>query len=247
VFSPLQDNVYIPSQRISWINKADNSKLLVQTPKFITETYGIPRDGVFYTTDKSRSFYKLPLCHERKQHPEDVDYSEINEFYAKMKELDAYFSSDEFKRTIFGGKNINKYEYQPIVREPTINEDDNDEDDVDDLAYGLKRARMYNPPFIKLKIDLDNVTECPNLKLFNKTENGREVIAIDKFKDITDHMRYLTKVRFVILIHRLYVMKNQVGDKKRYGICIKIIAAECENKVKKQLERSDVDFIDFIN
>ena len=36
VFSPLQDNVYIPSQRISWINKADNSKLLAQTPKFIT-------------------------------------------------------------------------------------------------------------------------------------------------------------------------------------------------------------------
>ena len=47
VFSPLQDNVYIPSQRISWTSKADNSKLLVQTPKLITETYGIPRDGVF--------------------------------------------------------------------------------------------------------------------------------------------------------------------------------------------------------
>ena len=100
----MQDNVYIPSQRISWINKADNSKLRVQTPKFITETYGIPRDCVFYTTDKSRSFYKLPLCHERKQHPEDVDYREINEFYAKMKELDAYFGSDEFKRTMFGDR-----------------------------------------------------------------------------------------------------------------------------------------------
>ena len=65
VFSPLQDNVYIPSQHTSWINRADGSKLLVQTPKFITETYGIPRDGVFYTTDKPRSFYKLPLCHDR--------------------------------------------------------------------------------------------------------------------------------------------------------------------------------------
>ena len=103
VFSPLQDNVYIPSQHVSWISKADNSKLRVQSPKFITETYGIPRDGVFYTTDKSRSFYKLPLCHERTQHPEDVDYSEINELHTKMKELDAYFSSDELKRTIFWG------------------------------------------------------------------------------------------------------------------------------------------------
>ena len=117
VFSPLQDNVYIPSQRISWINKADNSKLLVKTLKFITETYGIPRDGVFYTTDKSRSFYKLPLCYDRKHYEQDVDYSEIKEFYTKMKELDEYFSSDEFKKRIFGDKNINKYEYQPIVRE----------------------------------------------------------------------------------------------------------------------------------
>ena len=94
VFSPLQDNVYIPSQHISWINRADSLKLLVQTPKFITETYGIPRDGVFYTTDKSRSFYKLPLCHDRRQHPEDVDYSEVTEFYAKMNELDTYVASD---------------------------------------------------------------------------------------------------------------------------------------------------------
>ena len=101
VFSPLQDNVYIPSQHISWINRADGSKLRVQTPKFITETYGIPRDGVFYTTDKSRSFYKLPLCHERKQNPEDVGYSEINEFYTKMKELDEYVVSDDLKKNIW--------------------------------------------------------------------------------------------------------------------------------------------------
>ena len=116
VSSPLQDNAYIPSQRISWLNRADNSKLIVQTPKFITETYGIPRDGVFYITDKSRSFYKLPLCHERGLHSEDVDYSEVNEFYTKMKELDQYFARDEFRRKIFGDENVNKYEYQPTVR-----------------------------------------------------------------------------------------------------------------------------------
>ena len=102
VFSPLRGNTYIPSQRISWINKADNSKLLVKTHRvFMTETYGIPRDGVFYTTDNSRSFYKLPLCYERKQYEQDVDYSEIREFYTKMKELDEYFSSDEFKKNIW--------------------------------------------------------------------------------------------------------------------------------------------------
>ena len=60
-------------------------------------------------------------------------------------------------------------------------------------------------------------------------------------------MKYLTKVRFVVIIHRLYVMKTQIADKKRYAVCIKIIAAACENKAKKQLERTDTNFVDFFD
>ena len=140
------------------------------------------------------------------------------------------------RESYFGDKNINKYEYQPIVRTPEINE-------CDDGEY----ASAYKPPYIKLKIDIDNTTDRPRIRLYNKSENGREVVAIDKFKDITDHMKYLTKVRFVAIIHRLCVMKTQIADKKRYGICIKIIAAECENKVKKQLERTDTNLVDFFD
>ena len=40
-------------------------------------------------------------------------------------------------------------------------------------------------------------------------------------------------------------MKNQGPDKKKYGICIKIVAAECENTIKKPLARTDTSFIDF--
>ena len=176
------------------------------------------------------------MCHERKQHPEDVDYIEISELYATMKELDAYFGSDDFKRSMFGDTRINKYEYQPIVRTPEINEGDDGE-----------YASAYKPPYIKLKIDIDNTTDRPSIKLYNKSENGREVVVVDKFKDITDHMKYLTKVRFVVSIHRLHVVKTQIADKKRYGICIKIIAAECENKAKKQLERTGTKFVEFFD
>jgi len=98
VFSPLHDNAYIPSQRISWISKVDKSKLVIQTPYTITETYGIAKESIFYNTDKSRAFYKMPLCHERKQHADEIDYDKISDFYNKMKELDEYFASDEFKK-----------------------------------------------------------------------------------------------------------------------------------------------------
>ena len=55
------------------------------------------------------------------------------------------------------------------------------------------------------------------------------MVVAEKFKDITDHIKFLSKVRFIIIIiDRLYLMKNQRLDKKTNGIGIKIIATECE-------------------
>ncbi len=117
--------------------------MLVQSPEFITEDYGIPSEGPFYTTDKPRAFYKMPLCHERHKHSDALDYEQIEEFYKKLKELGQHFGSDEFKNKLFGEKNASKYEYQPIVRATE------EEEVVDD-----EENRPYRPPYIKAKIDL---------------------------------------------------------------------------------------------
>ena len=227
VFGPLRDNVYLPTQKLSWISKKDKSKISIQTPRFITETYGIPRQDIYNITERQRAYYKVPLCHNLKKYSEDVDYNKINDFYNKMKELDAYFSSDEFKKKMFDDKNINKYEYQPIVRE--FEEEDN----------------IYKPPYIKLKIDLDFTTSIPKIKLYNKTEDSRELVNVEAFKDVTDHIKYLTKVRFIICIDRLYLMKSQGISKQKYGVFLKILTAECENK--KQEEKPEVFNLDFLD
>ena len=54
VFRQLHANTYIPAHRISWNTRTDKSKLIIQTPKVLTETYGVPREGVLFTTDKSK-------------------------------------------------------------------------------------------------------------------------------------------------------------------------------------------------
>ena len=65
----LEDSSTVSSQKIAWINYETNKKKLhIQTPVFVTETYGIPREGTYYQTDKSRAFYKLAFCHERAKH-----------------------------------------------------------------------------------------------------------------------------------------------------------------------------------
>ena len=54
----LEDSTNVSSQKIAWINSGTNrGKLNIQTPVFVTETYGIPREGTYYQTDKSRAFY----------------------------------------------------------------------------------------------------------------------------------------------------------------------------------------------
>ena len=97
---------------------------MIPTPVFVTETYGIPREGVYYPTDRSRAFVKLPFCHERARHTDDMDYCAMEKFYNKVVELDKHFSSDELKLQLFGDKMASKYEYQTIVRHPERDEEE---------------------------------------------------------------------------------------------------------------------------
>ena len=91
-FGQLHDSIYIKStsQKHASITYNDQ-KLAIQTPEFITESYGIPREGPFYSTAKSRAFYKLPFCHERSQFPEELQYDAIEEMYQKFQGIDKAF------------------------------------------------------------------------------------------------------------------------------------------------------------
>ncbi len=92
---PLQDISFTPSERIAWVSSfAHNSKLRIQSPEFITETYGITR----------RTFVQMPFCHERHKHSDEIDYHQIEEFFMKLKELGQHFVSEEFKVKLFGEK-----------------------------------------------------------------------------------------------------------------------------------------------
>ena len=45
----------------------------------------------FYLTDKSRTFYKLPFCHDRAKYSDEINYNDIKDFYNKLKEIDIFF------------------------------------------------------------------------------------------------------------------------------------------------------------
>ena len=101
----LENSSTVSSQKIAWINYDTNKKKLhIQTPVFVTECYGIPRQGTYYQTDKSRAFYKLPFCHARALRSDEVDYCAMEKFYNKLVEMDQLFGSKGFPAEALWGQ-----------------------------------------------------------------------------------------------------------------------------------------------
>ena len=235
----LIDSTTVSSQKIAWIGYENpRAKLHIQTPTFLTETYGIPRLGQYYQTDKSRAFYKLPFCHERALNNTDVDYSEIEKFYNKLVEMDKLFGSEEFKVKLFGEKLAGKYEYQPIVRHPGNNQHDDDEEEV--------VSTSYHPPYTKVKLILSD-SNVPTFRIIDKPKEGKKTeVELNSFDDVTQHMRYMTEHRMIIQVQKIYAMKTASGgDKRKYGVTLKLVAAECTNKESTtSRDKFNVDFFD---
>jgi len=186
-FGALEDSTYVKSQKQAFINHK-NQKLLIQTPYFLTETYGVTRAGEYYQTLKSRAFFKMPLCDDRREFPVEVDYDAIMTFHQKLVEIDEMMSSSETKNKLFGDK-ADKYEYVPIVRQPQVL----DEDDENQKKY-------YRPAFCKFKLDLAFDTEVPKFRLFDGSSGKRVEVKMNSFEDALKYFKFLTRHRMIVHI-----------------------------------------------
>ena len=187
--------------------------------------------GVYYPTDRSRAFFKLPFCHERARHSDEMDYCPMEKFYNKLVELDKHFGSEEVKLQLFGDKMASKYEYQPIVRHP---ERDEEEEDVNDMSSTKAVKDYYRVPYAKIKLPM-NDSETPLFRLLDKKDDDGTTheIPLNSFDDVTKHMRYMTKHRMIIDVQKLYAMKTASGgDKRKYGVTVRLVAAECTNRAE---------------
>ena len=119
---------------------------------------------------------------------------------------------------LFGEKNANKYEYQPIVRA------------VQDLE---DTENYFRPPYAKFKLELAYNDDSPTFKVFYKKDGVRTEVALNSFKESLQFIRYMTKHRMVINFSKLYALKTSSGnEKKKYGVVLKAIAIECTNKTE---------------
>jgi len=224
----------------------EEMQLKVQSPEIDAEAYGIPREGPYYPDAKSRSFYKFPFCHDRRRY--DVDYDSIEQFYNKLIEIDEFCNTDEFRKQVFGEKMASQYAYQPLVRVPEVEEDDEEtEPKVDKNG-----EPYYRPPYTKIRLDLEyspdqeNPSTKPAFAVFERKDGKRNKVELNNFDDLLVYMKYRSKLRFIISFSKIYAMKTKSGsEKKKYGITLKASHVEVQRPAGSLKVAYDEDaFID---
>jgi hypothetical protein len=233
-----EDNERIPAQKLSYIrykNKGRSGQLYMKTPRIHMTSGGIPQEGPFYPDDQKRAKgFKIPFT---KETTEEAD------FYTKMKELDEYFSSEEFKRDVLGwsDKTAATYDYVPIVRTPQEMDDDDDEEEDEEKAKAKKalkekREKMGpRPDYMKPFFELEYQTNKVLVKILHKS--GEEKIPVEDVNVLDDALKYITWngfAKYILTPNKLYATKqkdNKTG-KKTYGVTWKVICVEAEPSEK---------------
>jgi hypothetical protein len=242
-FTPLEDNKRCRSQKIGYvryINEANvESQFKVKTPQFCSEVYGIPRENPeFYPTIAKRSFYKLGYCHERHKQ-QNIKYEEVEQFMNLLISIDNMCDTDAFRKTLFGDKSYNQYQYTRLVRIP--------DEEIDEKTGELK----YRPPFSKLKLELeyckdpDDQTNKPVFDIVELKDGARQPVVLETFDDVLRLLKFMNKLRFIISFNKIYAMNTKSGsDKKKYGITMKATTIEVEQSVNNISTSTGADDFD---
>jgi hypothetical protein len=202
---------------------------------FLIESGGVPKIGEYFPDDNSRSFVKIPL---------NISIPLVKECCDKLILIDEYFGSEKFKEEKLGAIKAKKYIYQPIVRFPL----DNDDEDTNKNKKYIKSKH----PYIKVKIDTNYEDTSVKTIVYNsildpldnkkrirkKIEN---IITIDNF---SEHVCFNNNIRPIVKPFKMWFLASNIKDPK-YGISLKMIKVEVEpspkivNEIKNYLENDD--------
>lgn len=234
----LEENKRSKNQKIAYVryatDKGTDSKLLFQTTLLTLDTYGIPRkpkDDEDEDKAFDRTFIKVPMNTEDK---------EGKVMYDKLTELDTHIDTNLKTQLFKTQQEANGYEYQPIVRVP---------DQEETIENGEQK---YRPPYCKAKLDIDFDSGDILTKVYlkNSGPGAKRTLLTDvkTIDDLTKYVRYMSKVRLILMPNKVWAAKNKLGNakKKSYGMSLKVMQIEVEppvsNSVKDMLK--DDAFID---
>lgn len=255
-FSPLnKDN---QKQNISYVNYIDRvknvkTKPIFQVSKFELNSYGIPslydpddpKSLDYYKDDASREFIKIGW---------DTNQDALNDFFQFLEKIDELADTDQFRRKIFGNKNLSKYKYIPCVKTPAEMDDDDDDEEGDDKKKKKNKTdekeKKPKLKYAKLRFNIQYVKEGKNTKHVNSTklvkiiDGKRENINADTITEIADQITYKSTLRFIFAISKLWSAKAPNKGSLDYGIGFKIMKIEYTPGIKSSMNGDLMEFDD---
>jgi hypothetical protein len=196
----------------------------MKTPRIQMTAGGIPKEGPYYDTELKRAKGFKIIFNQSNE--------EETNFHNKMKELDEFFNSENFRINTLGWteKVSQTYEYVPIVRKPQ-EKDDDDEDEAP--VQNKKKYPSSTLDYMKAFFELEYQTNKPLVKIFHK-QGDDEPKLVEDFANLDDvrqkYMVYMGYYKYVLMPNKLYETKNkdQKTGKKTYGVTWKVICVEAE-------------------
>ncbi|AGC01838.1 hypothetical protein H012_gp625 [Acanthamoeba polyphaga moumouvirus] len=222
------------AQPLCYLNYKDekhgDTKLLVQSDKLKITDHGIP--GIheqYYPDDSKREFIKVPL---------DNGQDACRKLRKHFEEADQFFGSNKLRKKIFGN-NADQYQYQPIIRTPQ--EQNNDE---------KKNKSGEDKPkhdFVKLKFNMAGSGESRvnRTKLFQiKSEKEKEPINADTITEVANHIRFQSEIKFIFYYVKIWAnsSKTQGLNKYLYGVGLKVMAIEFVPNKGKGIDIDNLEF-----
>lgn len=163
-------------QPTAFINNKYNDELKIELEPIKITYYGIPplskprSKKMFIKSDDDRKYINIPL---------DPNQQSCMQLKKILEDADNYYSSDAFKKKLFGPKKWQKYQYVPSIKYK--NNDESEENN--DL-----------PPYCKIK--------CRVPYVIVKTNNDE--INPDNMTEMTKYVKYKSTIGFTIKFTKIW-------------------------------------------
>lgn len=193
------------NQLMSWprYERYENGgQLLIKSDFCHLSSGGVPRESEYHPTDDKRRHMRVPENETSKG------------LFDKLREIDAILGSDETKEKFFG-KKAGKYSYIPIIREPVVDEDEEES----------------KPCYMKLVFCTSYPDGNITTNIFWNKEDGNppEKQEVSTPDDAMKAVPYLSTNRYIISPVKIWAQPAKMKD-PTYGITFKIIQIETKHQ-----------------
>lgn len=236
------DNERSKAQMICY-PRINNATCVFQTEEINMTQYGIPPLGDFAKTDAQRTTLKFPF--DPKQPTCEVMKNSFDRIDAYMeKNVDVIFLPINQLQ-----KNPLKFDYVPIVREPS--------DDADKLIIAKPGAqpaaeKKEKFKFWKAKLDLDFATGRVLTKVYVKDPTNPtakpELVKVDSPTDLENYLNWNSKIKMIVMMNKMWAdkMPKEKGKDRKYGLGFKILQMEITPREKNNSFKDEISNYAFI-